>query len=163
MTHLTIEHVIILPSLLLQIFLFPLAANSLMNIWVDSRTTLALQETASHLGSSIQQLYFSINQETISAGTVTYWPGLPPLIENHYYIGNATLRTVLDPELNSSKALELTFKLGDTRITATTSVILGPNVLAPPREKSIFISTSPSACVSAEKFPNGTICLYFGE
>ena len=159
MTHITIEYVIMIPILIMQIFLFPLTASWLMNIWVDSRRTLALQEATSHLGSTIQQLYFSLNHETISAGTATYSPGLPPFIENHHYIGNATLRTVSDPTLNSSKVLELTLKLAKTSITVTTSVILGPNILW---QESTFVSNSTHACVSAEKFPNGTICLYFG-
>lgn len=160
MAHITIEYMIMIPILIMQIFLFPLSANWLMNIWVDSRRTLALQEATSHLGSTIQQLYFSLNHETISAGTATYTPGLPPFIENHHYTGNATLRTVLDPTLNSSKVLELTLKLARTQITTTTSVILGPNILW---RESTFISNSTHACVSAEKFPNGTVCLYFGE
>jgi len=159
MTHITIEYMIMIPILIMQIFLFPLTTSWLMNIWVDSRRTLALQEATSHLGSTIQQLYFALNHETISAGTATYSPGLPPFIENIHYIGNATLRTVLDPTLNSSKVLELTLKLARTQITTTTSVILGPNVLW---RESTFVSNSTHACVSAEKFPNGTICLYFG-
>lgn len=160
MPHITIEYMIMIPILIMQIFLFPLTARWLMNIWVDSRRTLALQDVASHLGSTIQQLYFSLNHETISAGTTTYSPGLPPFIENYYYIGNATLRTVLDPALNSSKVLELTLTLAKTRTTVITSVILGPNVLW---RNSTFISNSTCACVSAEKFPNRTICLYFGD
>lgn len=149
-----------IPILILQIFLFPFTASWLMNIWVDSRRTLTLQDAASHLGSTIQQLYFSLNHETISAGTATYSPGLPPFIENHHYTGTATLRTVSDPAQNSSKVLELTLALVTTRTTATTSVILGPNISW---HESTFLSNSTNACVSAEKFPNGTICLYFGE
>jgi len=72
MGHVTIEYMIMLPILILQIFLFPLTANWLMNIWVDSRRTLALQDVAGHLGSTIQQLYFSLNHETISNGKATY-------------------------------------------------------------------------------------------
>jgi hypothetical protein len=160
MVHVTIEYMIMLPILILQIFLFPLTASWLMNVWVDSRRTLAIQDVSSHLGSTIQQLYFSLNHETISAEPATYSPGLPPFIENLPYIGTATLQTVLDPTLNSSKVLELTLKLAQTRITVTTSVILGPNATW---LESTFISNSTHACVSAEKFPNGTICLYFGE
>jgi hypothetical protein len=160
MTHITIEYMIMIPILIMQIFLFPLTASWLMNIWVDSRRTLALQEATSHLGSTIQQLYFSLNHETISAGTATYSPGLPPFIENNHYTGNATLRTVSYPASNSSKVLELALKLSRTSITVTTSVILGPDVLW---RESTFMSNSTNACVSAEKFPNGTICLYFGE
>jgi hypothetical protein len=156
----TIEYMIMIPILIMQIFLFPLTASWLMNIWVDSRRTLTLQDAASHLGSTIQQLYFALNHETISVGTATYSPGLPPFIENYHYNGNATLRTVLDPTLNSSKVLELVLKLVTTGTKVTTSVILGPNALW---KESTFISNSTNACVSAEKLSNGTILLYFGE
>jgi hypothetical protein len=144
--------------MILQIFLFPLTASWLMNIWVDSRRTLALQDAASHLGSTIQQLYFSLNHETISAGTATYSPGLPPFIEDYNYIGNATLRTV-SASANSSKVLSITLTLAKTKIIVTTLVILGSNVLWRP---SVFVSNSTSAIVSAEKLSNGTIRLYFG-
>jgi len=159
MTHITIEYVIMVPVLILQIFLFPLTAGWLMNIWVDSRRTLALQEVASHLGSTIQQLYFSLNHETISAGTATYSPGLPPFIEDYNYIGNATLRTVAG-SADSSKVLSITLALAKTKITVTTLVILGSNVLW---QDSSFVSNSTHACVSAMKNATGTITLFFGE
>ena len=159
MPHVTIEYVIMLPLLILQIILFPLAAGWLMNVWVDSRRTLALQEAASHLGSTIQQLYFSLNHETISAGTATYLPGLPPFIENYNYVGNATLRAV-SGSADSSKVLSITLTLAKTKITVTTLVTLGSNVLW---QDSSFVSNSTHACVSAMKDASGTITLYFGE
>ena len=158
MTHITIEYVIMVPVMILQIFLFPLTASWLMNIWVDSRRTLALQDAASHLGSTIQQLYFALNHETISAGTATYSPGLPPFIEDYNYIGNATLRAV-SASADSSKVLSITLMLAKTKIIVTTLVILGSNVQWQP---SVFISNSTNALVSAEKLSNGTIRLYFG-
>jgi hypothetical protein len=158
MTNITIEYMIMLPLLILQIFLFPLTASWLMNIWVDARRTLALQDAASHLGSTIQQLYFSLNHETISAGTATYTPELPPFIENYCYTGNATLHAV-SGSANSSKALKITLTLVKTKITATALVILGSNVLW---QQSLFISNSTNAVVNAEKLSDGTIRLYFG-
>jgi hypothetical protein len=159
MTHITIEYVIMLPMLLLQIFLFPLTASWLMNVWVDSRRTLALQDAASHLGSTMQQLYFSLNHETISAGTATYSPELPPFIEDYSYVGNATLHTV-SASANSSKVLNITLTLVKTRITVTALVILGFNVQW---QDSSFVSNSTHACVSAVKEASGTITLSFGE
>jgi hypothetical protein len=158
--HVTIEHMIMIPVLILQIFLFPLATNALMNIWVDSRRTLALQEVTSHLGSAVQQLYFSLNHPTIPIGTTLIdSPGLPSFIENCYYEGNATLKTVLEPALNSSQVLEITLTLATTGTTATTSVVLGANVSWQP---STFVSNSTDACISATKL-NQTISLRFGE
>ncbi len=163
MPHITIEYVIMIPVLILQIFLFPLAANWLMNIWVDSRRTLALQDAASHLGGTIQQMYFSLNHDAISAGTLTQKSNVPPFIENYPYTGTATLSTVLDPALNSSKVLKITLRLGVAGITVSTSVILGQNV---EWIESTFVSNSTNACIKATKFWDGDeyiIRLSFGE
>lgn len=159
MAHITIEYVIMLPILILQIILFPLTASWLMNIWVDSRRTLALQEVASHLGSVIQQVYFTLNHETITVGSITQKPDVPPFIENYPYIGNATLKTVLDPAMNASKVLTITLRLKGAGTKATTTVLLGQNVVW---QESTFISNSTNACIIAQKFPNnGTIRLAF--
>jgi len=158
MPHVTIEYVIMVPVLIMQILLFPLTANWLMNIWVDSRRTLALQEAGSHLGSTIQQIYFSLNHQSISAGTVTQKVNIPLFIENYHYIATATLKTVLDPALNSSKVLEIKLKLAVVGTTVTSSVVLGQNVQW---KESTYISNSTNAGVLAEKFANGTICLSF--
>lgn len=160
MVHVTIEYMIMLPVLIMQIFLFPLTASWLMNVWVDSRRTLAIQDAASHLGSAIQQLYFALNHGTISAGKATYSTGLPPYIENYPYFANATLRAALGPPLNSSQILEITLTLITTKMTATSSAVLGLNVLWQP---STYKSNSTHACVTAEKFANGTISMCFGE
>jgi hypothetical protein len=159
MPHITIEYVIMVPVLILQIFLFPLTASWLMNVWVDSRRTLALQEVASHLGGTIQQIYFSLNHETISAGTLTQKSNVPPLIESYPYTGTATLSSVLESALNSSKVLKITLRLGVVGTTVTTSVILGQNVKW---VESTFVSNSTNACIKAEKLVNGTISLSFG-
>jgi len=147
---------IMIPILIMQIFLFPLTASLIMNGWVDSRRTLALQETASHLGSSIQQLYSALNHATISAGTVTNKMDVPPFIEGYAYTGNATLRTALDP--NSSKILDITLKLMGASIEATASVTLGQNV---EWQNSIFMSNSTYASINATKQSNGVIWLSF--
>ena len=157
MPQVAIEYVILVPILILQIFLFPIAAATLMNIWIDSRRTLALEETASHLGSSIQQLYFSLNHTSITAGNVTNQLQIPPFIEGYSYTGNGTLRTALD---NSIKILDLSLKYRGLAISTATSVQLGQNVAW---HESMFISNSTSACVIVQKFSNGTIQLSFGS
>jgi hypothetical protein len=146
-----------IPILIMQIFLFPLTAGLIMNGWVDSRRTLALQETAGHLGSTIQQLYSSLNHETISAGTVTNKLDTPPFVDGYAYTGNATLRTA--SESNSSKFLDITLKLMGTSIEGTASVTLGQNVEWVPN--STFMSNSTNAIIKAQKQSNGTIWLSF--
>jgi len=147
-----------IPLLVLQILLFPLTANWLMNMWVNSRMTLALNDSASRLGSTIQQLYSALSHATISAGTLTSKPGLPVSVENHHYLGTATLNQPSE-QANSSKILTLTLSLEDTSIEVDSSVTLGPHVLW---ENSTFFSNSTNAVISAQKFDNDTILLKFG-
>ncbi len=148
-----------LPILLMQVFLFPLTAAWLMNIWVDSRRTLAVQDVASHLGSTIQQLYFSLNHGTMSTGKATYSPGLPPYIEDCAYYANGTLRNVSSQQ-GASKVLDLEVRLVSTKISVTTTVMLGSNVQW---QESTFMSNSTHAVISAIKQVDGSITLYFGE
>jgi hypothetical protein len=158
LTQITIEYMIMIPILIMQIFLFPLTAGIIMNGWVDSRRTLALQETASHLGSSMQQLYSSLNHESISAGVVNNTLDTPPFIEGYAYTGTAVLRNASDP--NSARILDITLTLVGTGLVATSSVTLGQNVLW---GNSTLMSNSTSAGISAAKLPdaNGTIQLAF--
>ncbi|MEM2105320.1 MAG: hypothetical protein QXV21_02460 [Candidatus Bathyarchaeia archaeon] len=152
MAHISIEYVIMVPVLILQIFLFPLTTNWIMSMWTDNRRAIALQDAASHLGSTIQQLYFTLNEEEILAGTVAFKSPVPPLIDNFPYTGNATLRTALDPALGSSKILEITLTLQDLGVTAQTMVILGQNV---EWQNSTFVSNSLNAGIKAEKIGSG--------
>jgi len=149
-----------IPLLLMQIFVFPMTAGWLMNIWVDSRRSLALQDAASHLGSTIQQLYYTLNHTTVSTVSATYSPGLPPFIEDYHYVGNATLRSISETALGSSKILQIRLVLKGTTIAVTTSVILGHNAQW---KSSTFVSNSTSAVISAQKFLNGTVLMRFGE
>jgi hypothetical protein len=149
---------IMIPILIMQIFLFPLTAGWIMTTWVDSRQTLALQETASHLGSSIQQMYSALNHESISAGIITNRLEVPPFIEGYAYTGNATLRA-LTATPNSSQVLDITLRFMGGRISSATSVTLGQNVAW---QNSTFMSNSTYASLIAEKMSNGTIRLSFG-
>jgi len=152
----TIEYMIMVPMLILQIFLFPLTAGLLMSSWVDSRQTLALEETASHLGSSIQQVYSALNHDSISTGTVRSSLPISPFIEGYAYTGNASLRAA---ETNSSQFLDITLAFMGGSIDATTSVTLGSNVNWD--ADSEFMSNSTNANLVAEKLVNGTISLRF--
>jgi hypothetical protein len=154
----TIEYMIMIPILIMQIFLFPLTAGWIMTTWVDSRQTLALQEAASHLGSSIHQVYSALNHESISNGTVRSKLEIPSFIEGYAYTGNATLRA-LDSVPNSSQVLDITLRFMGGRISSTTSVTLGENVAWD--QDSAFMSNSSYASLVAEKMANGTILMYF--
>lgn len=155
MPQITIEYMIMVPMLILQIFLFPMTASWIMGNWVDSRQTLALEETASHLGSSIQQVYSALNHDSISTGTVRSSLAISPFIEGYAYTGNASLRAA---EANSSQFLDLTLRFMGGTIEATTSITLGSNVNWD--ADSEFMSNSTNANLVAVKMSNDTILMY---
>jgi len=156
MANITIEYMILIPVLILQIFLLPYATGLVMNYWTTSNETLALNDATIHLGSSIQQLYFFLNNPSVSSGTVTNNLGIPPYIGNKAYIGNATLISVSGS--GSSKVLDLTLKYIGNKISTTTQVTLGQNTQW---LNSTFMSNSPTAYINAFKDSNNTIWLSF--
>ena len=157
MPHLSIEYVILIPLLFAQILVFPLAATIMTSSWVDARRDVALQDAASHLASTIQQLYLSVNRDEIVAGNITQASTLPPTIESYPYTAVGSLSNPSDP--NSSKILTLSLTLEKVGNTATATALLGPNVLW--MEESVFLSNSPNASVKVQKFANDTLLFSF--
>jgi hypothetical protein len=156
MVQVTIEYMIMIPLLIMQIFLFPLAVSWVMNDWTISRQTLELQTTASHLGSQVQQIYFSLNHGTITTGNVTAAMEIAPLIEGYSYNVSGTSR--LAPS-SDSVILDLNLTLINSRISTTSSVMLGSNSTVAWKVSS-FLSNS-TAQILAAKLSNGTIQLSF--
>ena len=156
MPQVTIEYMIMIPLLIAQIFILPFTAGLIMNGWADSRRTLALEETASYIGSSIEQLYLSFNHNSIATGNFTGKLAVPSSIEGFTYTGNAILRSVLDPALNSSKILDITLRFVGATGEARASVVLGQNV---EWEDSTFMSNSAFPNVQVEKYMENSGCV----
>lgn len=154
MAHVTIEYIIMIPLLILQIFLFPWATSSMMNIWVNARRDLALKDAASNIGSAIQQLYSSLSSSDISAGTIVYVPDLPAYIEGCPFEATGY---IYSPS-NSSKILRITLRLMVYGNTADTSVILGENV---EWQSSTLVSNSSDAAIVITKYSNGSLVFMF--
>lgn len=158
MTHITIEHVILIPLLFIQIIVFPFAASIMTSNWANYSRDTALRDAADHLASTIQQLYLSINRNEISAGTVTQASTLPSSISSYPYTAVGSLSSPLDS--NSSKILTLSLALQIVGNTAAASAVLGPNVLW--QKGSVFQSNSANASIKVQKFSNGTLLFSFG-
>ena len=154
MPHVSMEYGIMVPILLMQVILIPLATSWMMDAWVIRRRETALQDVASHLGTTIQQLYFSLNREEIAPGTTTQAANVPQFIEFIPYVVTAS-----DRKIENSTIIDLYLALMGTGISATTRVTLGPNVLW---EQSTFVSNSTSAGIRVGKLSNGTFRFSFG-
>jgi hypothetical protein len=156
MPQITIEYMIMIPILILQIFLFPLTAGWIMDSWENSRQTLALKETTSHLSSSIQQIYSALTHSSMSSTTITINPEVPFFIEGKTYTANATL-SGFSP--NSTRMLEVNLYVTGSEIEATKVFPVGEDFLW---QDSSFISNDPAHSIIASKHTNGTIFLSFG-
>jgi hypothetical protein len=154
MVQITIEYMILTPILILLIFLMPFTANAIMNTHVEARQNTSLQNVASNLASTIQQVYFSLNHETVAAGLISSNVEIPPLLETRPYLVNSTSRKALD---SGATIVDLTLKLAGGPIN-TESVTLGKNVNW---DNSSFWSNSATAHISAEKLANNTIRISF--
>lgn len=117
---------------------------------------LELQQTAGNLGSSIQQLYYTMNRDTVSEGTMRIVLDVPYLIEGRIY--TTVLSHVISSE-TSYEIMNVTLILVGTISQASTLVTLGPNVDW--QEGLSFNSTANSLSVIANKTAN-TIWLSFG-
>jgi hypothetical protein len=153
MVQITIEYMILTPVLIMLIFLLPFVANAAMNTYSNSRQTLELQTVASHLGSTLQQVYFSLNHDSVSAGTITSNMEITPLLETYTYTVNCTSRMALD---SGALIVDLKLMLSGSGATTNTSVTLGKNAAW---TNSFFWSNSATACIVATKLSNNTIQL----
>jgi hypothetical protein len=143
MPQVTIEYMIMIPVLILQILIFPIAAQMVMTTWNDSRVTIELQETAGCLGSSIQQVYYTINHGSTASGSLTVGLGTPPFIEGHYYTITFQNATRLN---NLVKVLNLTISLSGTKAKTSTLVTLGEN--ADWQNNAVFLSNSTKSILA---------------
>jgi hypothetical protein len=139
---------IMVPVMILQIFLFPYVAVMLMDNWNDSRQTLELQETAAQLGSTIQQMYYTINRASVSSGSASMKIDLdiPRAIENHPY--TVTLQNV--PNSNSAyQIMNITLCFTGSSVSTSTLVTLGDNVNW--ADNLAFNSATAGLCLIATK------------
>jgi len=154
--HITIEYTILVPILFVQIIVFPFAANVMVTTWTNNHREAELQGAADHLASTIQQFYLSVNRKEITVGNITQASTLPPTIQSYPYKATGSLRTA-----DSSKVLTLLLELQGTKTTATTTAVLGSNVLW--IEESVFQSNSLNASIEVQKFADGTLLFSFGS
>jgi hypothetical protein len=156
LAHITIEYMIMIPVLIMQIFLFPYAATIIMSTYGDSLTTMELQTAAGHMSSSIQQLYYTMNHGSFSNGYTTINLDVPQLIQGRSYTTTLTHVTSID---TSSQLMKVTLKIIGGTAETSSLITLGPNVDW--QENLAFNSTAHSLSLAANKTAN-TIWISFG-
>ena len=157
MPSVTIEYVILIPLLFTQVIVFPFVASTMTSSWQDSQRNIELQNTTDHLASTIQQLYLTINNENVLAGTVTQASTLPLTVSSYPYTATGSLSSPSDPD--SSRILTVTLTLEELGNKVTATAVLGPNVQW---TESTLRSNSASASIDVQKFSNSTLVFSFG-
>ena len=157
MPSVTIEYVILIPLLFTQVIVFPFVASIMTSSWQDSQRNIELQDAADHLASTIQQLYLTINNEDILAGTVTQASTLPVTVSSYPYTATGSLSSPSDPD--STRILTVTLTLDEVGNTVTAAAVLGPNVQW---TESTLRSNSANASIDVQKFSNSTLVFSFG-
>lgn len=127
MAQITIEYMIMIPVMILQIFLFPYVAVMLMDNWASSRQTLELQDIASGLGSTIQQMYYTINRASVSSGSASMNVALdiPKTIDNYAYTVTLAHSTNVD---SAYHVMSVSLQLTGGGASVSTLVTLGDNI-----------------------------------
>jgi hypothetical protein len=153
-----IEYMIMVPLLIMLIFIFPIAAATIMGAWSNSRMTLELQEISGHLGSSIQQLYYSMNHASISSGSITAKLDVPTIVNdgNNGYNYMITLSNATNPN-SSVQVMNITLSLIGANGKASTIVTLGQNAIW---QNNLAFKSNTVSLVSATK-SSGIISLSF--
>lgn len=157
MPNVTIEYVILIPLLFIQVIIFPMVASVITSSWQESQRNAALQEVADHLASTVQQLYLTVNREEILASTISHTLRIPATIDSYPYIAIGSLSNPSDP--NSTRILTFTLTMEDES-TVTAVAVMGPNVMW--TEDSVLQSTSANTSLEIQKFSNSTIVFSFG-
>ncbi len=156
MAHITIEYMIMIPVLVMQIFLFPYAASAIMATYGDSLITMQLQTVTGHMTSSIQQLYYTINHGSFSDGFMKVNLDVPQLIQGHAYTTTLSHMTSTD---TSCQIMKVTLQIVGGSTQTSSLVTLGSNVNW--QENLVFNSTVSSLSLAANKTAN-SIWISFG-
>lgn len=138
----------------MQVILIPVATGWMIDVWGLRRRENELRDIGGQLGTTIQQLYYSLNREEIVAGITTQTPQVQSSIEFLPYNVTASSQ-----KYENSTIIDLYLILGGTNTAVSTRVTLGPHVVW---QESTFVSNSTDAHISVEKFPNGTLNFSFG-
>jgi hypothetical protein len=157
MPNITIEYVILIPLLFIQLIVFPFVASTIASNWQESQRDIALQSAADHLASTVQQLYLSVNREEILAGSMKNEIHIPATIDSIPYEAMGSLGNTSNP--NSSRILTLTLTMENGNV-ATSAAVMGSNVNW--IEGSVLWSSSSNSCLEIQKFSNNTIIFSFG-
>ncbi len=143
------------PVLILEIFLFPFVATVIMDNWMDAQRNLELQDIAGNIGSSIQQLYYTISRADDS-GTMQLNLDIPQSVNQYAY----TVTFGQAPQVDTSyKVMNVTLQFISAEGSSSSLVTLGNDIVW--QNNLSFNSTTPRLSFVATK-SGGNVVLTLG-
>lgn len=150
MSDTVVEHIMLLPLMMMALVLFPIAANSVVINYINQQHVIIAQSAMDQIVSTVQQLYYSLNQENIMPCNVTMTKLLPQKIGSYIYDVSATT--------NPDNELTLSLYMSSLNIHVDKTITLNPNTLW---NNSQFHSILPTAAITVEKKMNGMLLFSF--
>ena len=150
MSNIVVEHLMLLPLMIVVVILFSAAANSVAATYINQQLGVIAESALNQLTSTIQQLYYSLNQETIVPCNVTVTKPLPEKIDTYTYDVSATVK--------AGNELTLSLFVPNINIQVNKTINLSPNAQW---SNSQFYSISPTAAIKVQKLGNGTLLFRF--
>ena len=91
MANIVTEHVLLLVPMMMVLMIFPMVTIFVVNSYDAEQRLYAIENAATKMGSTIQQVYLALSDNKVQPCTVTISNPLPAAIENQPYIISCTL------------------------------------------------------------------------
>jgi hypothetical protein len=149
MSNVVIEHIILIPLLIIVVIFAPLTAIHVVSSYTNTQREVIAQGAMNQLTSTIQQLYYSLIQESIRPCILNIRDPITRSIDSYRY--NVTATTI-------DNVLTLSLFLYGLRIQTNKTIVLSPNSRW---VDSQYSSLLPNSALNVEKMENGTILFRF--
>jgi hypothetical protein len=156
MANVVMEHVILIPIMVIVILLFSTVANIVASNYIDQQNFLIAQEAVNQFASTIQQINYFLSQNDIMPSTVIKTNPLSETIISHPYKITCALEGPVGVE--SGRNLKIILSIQGTNIVVNKTVVLTQNTIWKDSEIS---SPSSETKIMAQKLTNGSILLSF--
>lgn len=150
MSSVIVEHVMLLPLMLIGIVLFSATANAAVLNYVNQQIEVIAQGAINQMTSLTQQLYYALDQENIASCNVTLTRPMPELIGSYTYDIYATATV--------NNELSLSLFVSGVTVQVEKIIVLSPNAQW---NDSHYRSISSTAAIKVEKSVNGTLLFSF--
>lgn len=150
MSHVVVEHIILIPLMIVLVVIFPVSANYVAVSYANQQREVMADGAMNQVTSTLQQLSYSLSQTEIQPCNITMTEPLPRMIDSYTYNLSASM------SLPQQVTLQLTLPGLNFQTNKTMTLTSNIQWL-----NSEYCSRLPDARLLIEKLSNGTIIFSF--